>query len=109
MNPSQVEFEVIFTKEFLIYFSFEELTPEPIIIVPFLEFLKSKLAIADLLVTVSLLVISFFELTDKYPADELLISVKGSSEFMSNGESSKLPAMGTTGKLPIFEQPAPLS
>ena len=38
VNPSQVEFEVIFTKEFLIYFSFEELTPEPIIIVPFLEF-----------------------------------------------------------------------
>ena len=52
MNPSQVEFEVIFTKEFLIYFSFEELTPEPIIIVPFLEFLKSNWAIADLFVTV---------------------------------------------------------
>ena len=46
MKPSQVEFEVIFTKELLIYFSFDEFTPEPIITVPFLEFLKSNWAIA---------------------------------------------------------------
>ena len=76
---------------------------------PLLDFLNSNWAIAALLVTVNRLVISFFELTDKYPADELLISVKGSSEFISFGELSKLPARGTTGKLPIFEQPAPLS
>ena len=91
------------------YFSLEELTPDPIIIVPLLDSLNSNWATADLLVTVNLLVILFFESTDKYPADALLISVKGSSEFMSNGEFSKFPARGTTGKLPIFEHPAPLS
>ena len=52
------------------------------------------------------------EENDTYEFEVVLENVQETSKnswFMSNGESSKFPAIGTTGKLPIFEQPAPLS
>ena len=49
VKPSQVVLEEMFIVRFLICFSLEELTPEPIIIVPFFDFLNSNWAMLTFL------------------------------------------------------------